>query len=217
MPKRQISPFTSDQVHTFLEAAIGDRLYALYVVAIGTGMRLGEIFGLQWPDVDLKGRAINVRSTLIEINGKLSLAEPKTPKSRRRVDLPQFVVEALTKHRAQSVREGFAKEPWVFCNSAGGPLRRTHFHINHFKPMLASAELPAIRFHDLRHTSATLLLAAGVHPKIVQERLGHSQIGITLDTYSHVVPTVQLEAAGKLDALMRPVAKLKAGKARRRA
>ena len=166
-------------------------------------MRLGEIFGLQWPDVDLKGRAINVRSTLIEINGKLSLAEPKTPKSRRRIDLPQFVVDALTKHRTQSVREGFAKEPWVFCNSTGGPLRRTHFHVNHFKPLLASAELPAIRFHDLRHTSATLLLAAGVHPKVVQERLGHSQIGITLDTYSHVVPTMQLEAATKLDALMR--------------
>jgi integrase len=178
-------------------------------------MRLGEIFGLQWPDVDLKGRAINVRSTLIEINGKLSLAEPKTPKSRRRVDLPQVVVDALTKHRAQSVREGFAKVSWVFYNSIGGPLRRTHFHVNHFKPLLTEADLPAIRFHDLRHTSATLLLAAGVHPKVVQERLGHSQIGITLDTYSHVVPTMQLEAAIKLDVIMRLSSK--PGKSRRRA
>ncbi|MEX0678892.1 MAG: site-specific integrase [Pirellulales bacterium] len=203
VPKRQIAPLTAEQVQQLLDAAKDGRLYALYVVAIGTGMRLGEIFGLQWPDVDLKGRAINVRSTLIEINGKLSLAEPKTPKSRRRVDLPQVAVDAVTKHRAQSVREGFAKEPWVFCNSIGGPLRRTHFHVNHFKPLLATADLPAIRFHDLRHTSATLLLAAGVHPKVVQERLGHSQIGITLDTYSHVVPTMQLEAAAKLDTLMR--------------
>jgi integrase len=215
VPKRQISPLTTEQVQKFLETAKSDRFYALYVVAIGTGMRLGEIFGLQWPDVGLKGRAINVRSTLIEINGKLSLAEPKTPKSRRRVDLPQFVVDALTKHRAQSVREGFAKVPWVFCNSTGGPLRRTHFHVNQFKPLLATADLPTIRFHDLRHTSATLLLAAGVHPKVVQERLGHSQIGITLDTYSHVVPTMQLEAAGKLDAIMRSSSK--AGKSRRRA
>lgn len=215
VPKRQISPLTADQVQTLLDFAKADRLYALYVVAIGAGMRLGEIFGLHWPDVDLKGRAINVRSTLIEINGKLSLAEPKTPKSRRRVDLPQFVVNALTKHRAQSVREGFTKEPWVFCNSTGGPLRRTHFHVNHFKPLLDTAELPAIRFHDLRHTSATLLLAAGVHPKVVQERLGHSQIGITLDTYSHVVPTMQLEAASKLDALMQP--QRKATKSQRRA
>ncbi len=217
MPKRQIAPLTSEQVQQLLDAAKDDRLYALYVVAIGTGMRLGEIFGLQWPDVDLKGRAINVRSTLIEINGKLTLAEPKTPKSRRRVDLPQFVVDALTKHRAQSVREGFAKEPWVFCNSTGGPLRRTHFHVNQFKPLLATADLPAIRFHDLRHTSATLLLAAGVHPKVVQERLGHSQIGITLDTYSHVVPTVQLEAARKLDAMMRPTSKNQRAGTQRRA
>jgi integrase len=215
VPKRQISPLTSEQVQEFLETARGDRLYAVYVVAIGTGMRLGEIFGLQWPDVDFKGRAINVQNTLIEINGKLSLAEPKTPKSRRRVDLPRFVVDVLTKHRAQSVREGFAKGPWVFCNSTGGPLRRTHFHVNHFKPLLASAELPAIRFHDLRHTSATLLLTAGVHPKVVQERLGHSQIGITLDTYSHIVPTMQLEAAGKLDTMMRP--SRKPARSRRRA
>ncbi len=215
VPKRQIAPLTAEQVQNLLDTAKSDRLYALYVVAIGTGMRLGEIFGLQWPDVDLKGRAINVRSTLIEINGKLSLAEPKTPKSRRRVDLPQFVVDALTKHRAQSAREGFAKAPWIFCNSTGGPLRRTHFHVNHFKPLLDTADLPAIRFHDLRHTSATLLLAAGVHPKVVQERLGHSQIGITLDTYSHVVPTMQLEAATKLDLVMRSSSK--PGKSRRRA
>ena len=110
-----------------------------------------------------------------------------------------------------------ANEPWVFCNSTGGPLRRTHFHVNQFKPLLATAGLPAMRFHDLRHTSATLLLAAGVHPKVVQERLGHSQIGITLDTYSHIVPTMQLEAASKLDAMMRPTTKLKRPKVRQRA
>jgi integrase len=203
VPKRTISPLTAEQVQTFLEAAKEDRLYALCVVAIETGMRLGEIFGLQWPVVELKDRAIKVQHTLMEINGKLTLAEPKTPKSRRRIDLPQVVVDALTKHRAQSVREGFAKVPWVFCNATGGPLRRTHFHVNHFKSLLDKADLPVIRFRDLRHTSATLLLAAGVHPKVVQERLGHSQIGITLDTYSHVVPTMQLEAADKLDAMMR--------------
>jgi len=170
---------------------------------------LGEIFGLRWQDVDLPGRSITVRNTLIEVSGKLTLAEPKTPKSRRRVDLPGVVVEALEAHRAQSVGEGFAGEPWVFCNTNGGPLRRPHFQFNHFKPILMAAGLPDIRFHDLRHTSATLLLAAGVHPKVVQERLGHSQIGITLDTYSHVVPTMQREAAGKLDEMMRPSAKHK--------
>jgi integrase len=101
------------------------------------------------------------------------------------------------------VDEGHRDVPWVFCDTQGGPLRRSHFHERTFKPLLDEAGLPAIRFHDLRHTSATLLLSAGVHPKVVQERLGHSQISVTLDTYSHVLPTLQLEAAGKLDALLR--------------
>lgn len=142
-PNARLRRSARSQVPQFLDAAKRDRFYALYAVAIGTEMRLGEIFGLQLPDIDLKGRAINVRSTLIEINGKLSLAEPKTPKSRRRVDLPRFVVEALTKHRAQLVREGFAKVPWVFCNANGGPLRRTHFHVKHFKPLLDAGGLPS--------------------------------------------------------------------------
>ena len=92
----------------------------------------------------------------------------------------------------------------MFTNTTGGPLRRSHFHASVFKPLLTAAQLPAIRFHDLRHTSATLLLAAGVHPKVVQERLGHSQIGITLDTYSHVLPSMGLEAAAKLDGMLQP-------------
>ena len=83
------------------------------------------------------------------------------------------------------------RSAWVFCNTKGGPLRRSHFHQQTFKPLLKRAKLPDIRFHDLRHTSATLLLSAGVHPKVVQERLGHSQISVTLDTYSHVLPTMQ--------------------------
>ena len=98
--------------------------------------------------------------------------------------------------------KGRGDVPWVFCNSKGGPLRRTHFHKNVFKPLLKKAGLPDIRFHDLRHTSATLLLSAGVHPKVVQERLGHSQIRVTLDTYSHVLPTMQREAASKMNDLL---------------
>ena len=103
--------------------------------------------------------------------------------------------------------EGHGDVPWVFCDTAGGPLRRSHFHERTFKPLLVEAGLPPIRFHDLRHTSATLLLSAGVHPKVLQERLGHSQISVTLDTYSHVLPTLQPEAADKLDAVLRISAK----------
>jgi integrase len=100
------------------------------------------------------------------------------------------------------LKEGLAASDWVFCNLSGGPWRRSHFHFREFKPLLKRASLPDIRFHDLRHTSATLLLSQGIHPKVVQERLGHSQISVTLDTYSHVLPTMQLEAAGKFDQLL---------------
>jgi integrase len=203
--KRTITPLTAEQVQALLMASKNDRLHALYVLAVGSGLRLGELFGLQWQHVDLEAQAITVCQTLLEVKGKLELAEPKTSKSRRRVDLPKMVVDALWKHKAKMLAEGFAAVPWVFCNSQGGPLRKSHFHRNEFKPLLRRAKLPPIRFHDLRHTSATLLLSAGVHPKVVQERLGHSQISVTLDTYSHVLPTMQLEAAGQLNRLLKPV------------
>jgi integrase len=164
---------------------------------------MGELFGLRWCDVDLTAGTISVQNTLEELNGKLTLREPKTAKSRRRVELPQSVIDALHAHRKSMVVEGHAAVEYVFCNPSGGPLRRSHFHQDCFKPLLTAAGLPAIRFHDLRHTSATLLLSAGVHPKVVQERLGHSQISVTLDTYSHVLPTMQVEAASKLDTYLK--------------
>jgi integrase len=171
-------------------------------LAVTAGMRLGELFGLQWPDIDLAKATLMVRRTLCELEGELFVSEPKTAKGRRRIDLPKMAVDALWRHKKRMLVEGFAAVEWVFCNSHGGPLRRSHFHANDFKPLLKRAKLPAIRFHDLRHTSATLLLSAGVHPKIVQERLGHSQISVTLDTYSHVLPTMQVEAASRLDELL---------------
>jgi site-specific recombinase XerD len=120
------------------------------------------------------------------------------------VTLPSRVVDALVAHRKRMVAVGFAGVSFVFCNRAGGPLRRSHFHERDFKPLLTKAGLHAIRFHDLRHTSATLLLTQGVHPKVVQERLGHSQISVTLDIYSHVMPSMQVDAARSLDAMLVP-------------
>jgi integrase len=206
VPKRDPAALSSDQVAALLAAAKGHRLEALLMVAVGTGMRLGEIFALQWQNVDLVRAAIHVRQTLTEIGGTLTLNEPKTPKSRRRIDLPKSVVAALEAHRQRMREEGFGEEEasWVFTNTTGGPLRRGRFQTNVFKPLLKAAGLPDIRFHDLRHTSASLLLAAGVHPKIVQERLGHSQIGTTLDIYSHALPTMGLDAAARLDTMMSP-------------
>jgi len=200
--KVDISPLTAEEVRTLLKVADGERLEALYVLAVTAGMRLGELLGLQWSDVDLLGRAIMVRHSLQELNGKLTLAEPKTARGRRRIDLPQMAIDALVRHRARLLKEGLAGVAWVFPNRSGGPWRRSHLHFNEFKPLLKLAGLPDIRFHDLRHTSATLLLSQGVHPKVVQERLGHSQISVTLDTYSHVLPTMQVEAAGKFDQVL---------------
>ena len=205
--KSDITPLNSEQAAAFLEAARGDRLEAVFVLAVTTGMRLGELFALQWPDVDFGTKSLTVRHSLQELNGKLSLTEPKTAKGRRRIDLPDMAVEALLRHQKKMAAEGFEDVTWVFCNNSGGALRRSHFHYSDFKPILIVAKLPDIRFHDLRHTSATLLLSLGIIPKVVQERLGHSQISVTLDTYSHVLPTMQREAAGKLNQLLRPKAK----------
>jgi integrase len=205
--KAEIVPLDAEQVLKLLKVAKGTRLEAIFTVAVATGMRLGELFGLQWPDVDLGAGVIMVKRALIEVHGKLHLMEPKTARSRRRIDLPQIAIDALKRHRQTMIDMGWSDMPWVFCNVRGGPLRRTHFHKSVFKPLLKKAGLPDIRFHDLRHTSATLLLAAGVHPKVVQERLGHSQISITLDTYSHVLPTLQREAASKLDQVLTPAGK----------
>lgn len=202
--KREMKTLTPEQAGQLLNASTTDRMHALYWLALGTGLRIGELFALHWRDVDLKAGTVAVRYTLTEVNGKLALTEPKSAKSRRLIDLPQQAVVALVEHRKNMIVEGFAAVEHVFCNQHGGYLRRSHFHREDYKPLLKRAGLPSIRFHDLRHTSATMLLAQGVHPKVVQERLGHSQISLTMDTYSHVMPGMQKDAAGKLDSLLIP-------------
>ncbi len=122
------------------------------------------------------------------------------------MDLPAIAVVALRNHRERMATEGHP-DGLVFCDTQGGPLRKSNLLRRSFLPLLKRAGLPVIRFHDLRHTAATLLLAQGVHPKIVQERLGHSQISITLDTYSHVLPGMGREAASKLDAILTKTAR----------
>ena len=170
-------------------------------LAITTGLRQGELLGLQWDDVDFDGAALHVRHTLHELNGRLWIGEPKTRRARRQVDLPTIAIAALQDHQERMLIEGHP-HGLVFRDTRRGPLRKSNLVRRSFLPLLKRAGLPAIRFHDLRHTAATLLLAQGVHPKIVQERLGHSQISLTLDTYSHVLPGMGREAASKLDALL---------------
>ena len=207
VPKKEMAVLNVEQALQFLAAAKDDPLEALYVLALTGGLRQGEILGLQW--TDLSGGKIQVRRTVAYVPKKgLTVSEPKTPKSRRSVHLTAMAAEALKRHRVRQNEARLAAGPawvdgnWIFCNAVGKPIDGSHLLRRSFRPLLERAGLPAIRFHDLRHSSATLLLSLGVHPKIVSEILGHSQVSLTLDTYSHVLPSLQEEAFGRLNTLL---------------
>ena len=210
IPKRhEIQPLTQEQAQRLLKAAHDHKLEALLTVALTTGMRRGELLGLHWQDIDLNTGSIQVRRSVNRI-GKhgFVVSEPKTAKSRRKIILPAFVIDILKQHfvRRKEMKEQ-AGDLWremdvVFCNIYGGYTEPSNLHES-FKKLLKSAELPNIRFHDLRHSAATILLSMGVHPKVVQELLGHSNISMTMDIYSHVLPSMQHEAMSKLDNLFR--------------
>jgi len=202
VPHREMQVLDAQQARAFLAEAKGDRLYALYLLAITTGMREGELSGLQWSDIDFEGKRLSVVRTATHIAGTLTIDAPKTKRSRRTIDVSGTVVEALHEHRKAMLREGLAGCLWVFPSGSGQPLRRTNLHRHSFKPILKAAELPNIRFHDLRHTAASLMLTQGINPKVVAERLGHASIAITLDVYSHVLPSMQQDAASRLDSLL---------------
>ncbi len=202
VPRRAPKWLDADQTRKLLDVARGDRLEALVVLAVTTGLREGELLGLQWGDADLADATLNVSRQMLEgSDGTLATGELKTARSRRRVDLPVVAVEALRRHRARLGAVPLPSVP-MFSDPGGGPIRRSNLLRRWFYPLLARAGLPKVRFHDLRHTHASLLLAQGVNPKVVQERLGHSQISLTLDTYSHVMPSLQRDAARRLDELL---------------
>jgi len=205
--RHEIHPLTPEQTDRVLEAARGDPLEALYGLAVTTGMRQGELLALKWRDVDLEGGSLSVHATLQRVNGGLEISEPKTKRSNRRVELSQRTVAALRAHRARQKEarlrhlQAWEDTDLVFTNEVGRPIEATNLVSRSFQPLLKRAGVPRIRFHDLRHTAATLLLGKGIHPKIVSEMLGHSSIAITLDIYSHVIPTMQKQAATTMDAL----------------
>jgi len=194
--RHDFATLSPEQARRFLEAAKGDRLEALYILALTTGMREGELFGLRWADVNFDAGALYLVKHL------------KTSTSRRQVLLVDVAGEALIAHRLrQDEQRGQLGAAWddqdlVFPNTVGRPLHPRNFLRRSFYPLLDRAGLPRIRFHDLRHSAATLLLGLGIHPKIVSELLGHSQIGITLDLYSHVTVTMQQEAVRAFEGLL---------------
>ncbi len=199
--RSQMRALTAAEARSLLDAAHGDRLEAL-------GMRSGELLGLSWRAVDLDAGAVRVWASLQRTDAGLTLLEPKTARSTRQIDIEPRVVAALRRHRTAQLQERLAAgAAWrdddrVFCDQIGGPLDGRELLRSWFRPLLAKAGLPPVRFHDLRHSYASIALARGVHPKVVQEAMGHSTISVTLDTYSHVVPSLQRDAAREMgDAL----------------
>jgi integrase len=207
--KKEMKVWDVGQVRRFLSAAEADRLHALYVLALDSGMRQGELFGLHWPDVDFEACAIQVQRALSELRGAFTLKAPKTEAGRRRLDVSRFALDALHAHRKRMLAEGRdVKAGLVFCDEAGGFLRKSNVTRRSFRVAVRRANekdaadvLPTIRFHDMRHTAASLLLASGENVKVLSERLGHEDIEITLKHYAHVMPGQQRGAAEKMERI----------------
>lgn len=209
VPQAEMRTLTAEQSRTLLRVAEGDRLAALYTVALATGARQGELLGLKWADVDWGAGAIRIQRTLVRTTEGHELTETKTASSRRSIPPGATALEALRRHRKAQAAErlrvgtGWTDSDLVFASEVGTPIDAGNLLRRSYYPLLARAGLPRVNFHALRHTAATLLLAAGTHPRVVAERLGHSTPSVTLNVYSHVTPTMQREATATLDAVLR--------------
>jgi integrase len=206
----EIQPLTVEQAQKLLSTVHGHKWEALFTIALATGMRRGEILGLKWQDINFATGTLQVRRILSRVPTQTPErdhvyieAEPKTQKSRRSITIAPFALDVLKQHRIQQMEAKLRAGPkwqehdYVFPSSIGTYLNPNNV-VKEFKKLLKQADLPDIRFHDLRHSAASLLLSAGVHPKIVQEILGHTQISMTLDIYSHILPGMQQDAMSKL-------------------
>jgi len=191
-----------EQVRLFLaEARRSSTNYVLYLMAVLTGMRRGELLGLRWQDLDLTLGMASVRQTFIRLGKRQIFREPKSATSRRTVALPEVLVGELRQLRNRQIERRtllgteYEDHDLVFCQPNGKPLHAHNLVRRDFRGIIKRVGLPRIRFHDLRHSHATHMLRQGVNPKVVQERLGHSSPAFTLSIYSHVLPGMQEEAA----------------------
>jgi integrase len=209
MEKTEMMYFTPEETAKFLNAAKDDKFFSAFYLAIETGMRPEEYLGLRWKDIDFENKALSVRRALVvKKGGGFIFTEPKTKKSRRSIPLSNTAIKILKEYRRNQLEErmklgaDYQNLDLVFASEIGTPLLHGNLLRRHFKPIRDKADLPKIRLYDLRHTTATLLLSAGENPKVVSERLGHASIVLTLDTYSHVLPTMQKTATDKIEKLM---------------
>lgn len=207
--RREATTLTKEQVLQLIASAKGTQLETVVTVAITTGMRHGEIIGLQWQDIDFDGHCLHVRRTITRLSGvkgrfqgRFEETSPKTERGKRTIMLADIALQSLKEHQARQQKARFqAGEKWrelglVFSNTSGGYMNPDVL-LAQFHRLLEKAGLPRMRLHDLRHSAATILLGRGTHPKLVQELLGHSSIDITMDIYSHVLPSMQQDLVEK--------------------
>jgi integrase len=216
----EVQVFNGDQARAFLKATEQSRFQAAYTVAVSIGMRQGEILGLKWSDIDLETGVLTVRAGLQRVDRKLVRVETKSARGWRPIELPATCVEALVRHKSdQAAVRRWAGSRWqetgyVFTTRIGTPLDardllRDYYRITRPKPKDKNTPppvlgFPQIRFHDLRHSAATLLLAQGVKPRYITELLGHSNVSFTMQVYAHALREVQREVATKMDEILAP-------------
>jgi integrase len=205
--RAKVNPFTIEEAQRFIASAHGDRFEALFVTTLACGLRQGEALALRWGDVDLAKAEIRVKATLQRVDGDWLFAEPKSKESRRLIPVPQVAVRALREHRTRQLQERLQAGPlWmendlVFSTHTGGPLGARNV-IRSFKAVLVRGDLRQQRFHDLRHGCASLLAASGASLVEAKEILGHSQISITADLYTHIFDKAKREAMDRLDRVL---------------
>ena len=208
--RRELPMVTPEQARTFLEVARGHRMEGLFVLAITTGARQGELLGLTWDNVDLDQGEIEIRRALQKVDGEFVLVEPKTNKSIRTVALTRMAVDSLRRHKVRQAEESLRLGlTWhnsfnlVFCTSVGTPLDKTNVTKRQLRPLLKRASLPArLRFHDLRHIAASLALGQGIPIPVVSEMLGHTDSATTLRVYAHAIPGAQRQVADAFEAIL---------------
>jgi len=208
VPHQEMQTLSGEQARTLIAVAASGRLGALYVVALASGARLGELLALRWQDVDLERAAIRITRSLTRTQNGMEIGETKTASSRRTIPIGRAALLSLRAHRLtqaeERLRNGLGKAAeadLVFADELGRPVDAPH--VSHaLRAVLARADLPRIRFHDLRHTAATLLLEAGLHPRVVAERLGHSTPALVLNVYGHVTERMQEQATAVLDRVL---------------
>lgn len=204
---REIPAWNVETLRTFLDATKDDELHARWLFLATSGVRRGEALGLRWTDVDLDTARAKITQTLISVGWKIHFGRPKTAAGRRPIALDAMTVGVMREHRRKMlerllfVGSGFVDRGLVFCQPDGSPHHPERFY-QAFKRALKKHGLPDIPRHGLRHSWATIALERGIHPRVVQERLGHTNIAVTLQTYSHVLPTMHDEAAASVASII---------------